>query len=94
MQLSFSKSGWRTGIVLLLSIILVERITSVCAQYDWRAATNLLTLVFAILLLLAVVFGFTAKIKILGRMLWLLLILSYCVYIGVIVYKFYTDSSD
>jgi hypothetical protein len=76
------------GVVLLLSIIVVEAMAFICAQHDWRVATGVLTTFSFVLLMAALLFGMTAKIGMVGRALWIALILGYIVFMGVEFYKF------
>jgi hypothetical protein len=89
MQLTFAKSGWRTGVALLCSIVISQVFTFVSAHHDWRAATDLLTWVSFALLLMGMLFGFTAKIGRTGRVLWVVSIVGYLVFLGVEIYRFY-----
>ena len=85
----FSRSSWRTGAVLLFGIICVQIITGICAQHDWRAATDIFTIVSLVLLIIALLFGFTADIGVWGRALWLTMVFVYMAYLGFEAYKFF-----
>jgi hypothetical protein len=92
--LFFSRSGLRTGVVLAFGIICVQIITAVCAQHDWRAATNLLTIVSLLSLIIALMFGFTANIGFWGRVLWLAVVFAYMAFLGVEAYRFFFGSPN
>ncbi len=87
--LFLSRSGWRTGVLLAFGIICVQIITGLCAQHDWRVATNLLTIVSLVSLIIALLFGFTANIGVWGRVLWLAVVFAYMAYLGFEAYRFF-----
>ena len=93
MRLSFAKSGWRTGVVLLLSLILIEAMSFICAEHNWEAAVDLLTAVSVVLLLANLLFGFTANIGLWGRVLLLTLIFGYMAFVVVGLLKFYSPTT-
>jgi hypothetical protein len=50
MHQALSRMGPRTGAVLFVTIVFVEIIAFVCANHDWRLATNVFTLISFVLL--------------------------------------------
>jgi hypothetical protein len=74
---------------LALGIMGVQIITGVCAQHDWRVATNLFTIVSLVSLIMALLFGFAANIGVWGRIFWLAVVFGYLAYMGVVAYRFF-----
>lgn len=93
MKLFFAKSGWKTGVSLLLSLIISGIITSISALHNWLVLGGVFTLVFLALLLTALLFGFTAKIGTWGRALWLMLLFSFIGFLAIRIWLFLDPNS-
>jgi|SRR6266511_2431860 len=92
MRFSFAKSKWRTGAAVLLSMIATQITIFICAQHNWDI-TNLLTVLLFALIIASLVFGFTANIGMVGRILWLAVVFGYMVFLAVQVYRYFSPNT-
>jgi hypothetical protein len=70
----------------------VEVATTVFAQYDWRRLTDSFTFLSLAMILICLVYGFTANIGKLLRALWLLFMFGYIAFWAIVLHKFYTSA--
>jgi len=74
---------------LAFFVIGVQMFTLICAVHDWGVATDFLTIILLVSLMIALRFGFTAKIARWARILWLAVVFAYGAYLGVEVCRFF-----
>jgi hypothetical protein len=91
MRKLFSKSGWCTGLILLLSIVLVKALFLISASHNWSNLTFLLFILLLGLIMMGLIFGLKANISPSSRTIWLALVLGYISFLIWTFYKFSTN---